>query len=74
MANPVAPVDLAAIRRIFDGGSGERPSSNTVLQLCDEVEQLRETNAALAREVAQLRAEPQHYRDEGLLVHEEGAA
>lgn len=47
--------DLAALRRTFDGGQGERPSTNAILALCDEVEALRAANAALAREIVELK-------------------
>lgn len=65
--------DLAALRMRFAPGRGERPGGNPVLTLCDEVERLRTTGAVLAREVAALREELQHYREEGLIVPHESA-
>lgn len=53
MSGPAHKNDLEAMRRIFNGGQGERPSHNTALQLCDEVERLRaRLNVALQLAVA----------------------
>ncbi len=57
--------DLPDIRRVFANWHGA--PRNVVTDLCDEVEQLRAANAALARRVVDLAGELEHYRDQGLL-------
>ncbi len=54
--------NIADIRRTFDGGQGERPSHNVVLQLCDELEKSRKNIIEVGRslhaallEIAELR-------------------
>ena len=69
LAADAQPEDLLTrCRRIAYPGHGDRPGGNTILTLCDELERAQKTNAALAAEVVILRAELQHYRDEGLIV------
>lgn len=49
--------NLDAIRRTFNGGTGERPAGNVALQLCDEVEILRKANADLGEQLIITRTE-----------------